>query len=213
MQDWNNAYKQNGVIQKPVLDLVKKAVSLFKKKKIKAILDLGFGTGRHTVYLAKNGFKVYGIDISKEGKKITLERLKKSNLKAKLKISSMSGLPYPDKFFDAVVSTYVVHHAVKRDILKTFSEINRILKKSGFLVLTVPTPKDGNFGHGKKLEPNTFLGVPDLDHDTPHHFFTKKELKQILHNYRFIHFKQIIWFSERRKCKASSWEIIAEKLV
>lgn len=48
-------------------------VSLFKKNKIKTILDVGCGTGDHVIALAKEGFKITGIDRStlmiKEAKK------------------------------------------------------------------------------------------------------------------------------------------------
>jgi 2-polyprenyl-3-methyl-5-hydroxy-6-metoxy-1,4-benzoquinol methylase len=46
---------------------------------------LGCGSGRHVVYLAKNGFEVYGIDIAKSGIKIAKEWLKDEKLKANLK--------------------------------------------------------------------------------------------------------------------------------
>lgn len=48
-------------------------VALFKKHKVKTILDVGCGTGDHVIALAKEGFKVTGIDRSnlmiKEAKK------------------------------------------------------------------------------------------------------------------------------------------------
>ena len=43
---------------------------------------MGCGTGRHTLYLAKQGFQVYGVDIAEEGIKIAKQWLKENNLKA-----------------------------------------------------------------------------------------------------------------------------------
>ncbi|MDH5746580.1 MAG: class I SAM-dependent methyltransferase [Candidatus Bathyarchaeota archaeon] len=41
------------------------AVPVFKSCKVEKVLDLGCGVGRHCIYLAKNGFDVIGVDVSK----------------------------------------------------------------------------------------------------------------------------------------------------
>src|SRR3989338_11431913 len=107
MKDWDSAYREKGILQNQVKGLVKYSVKLFKKRKFKRVLDLGFGTGRHTVFLAKGKFDVYGIDISNHGKKITERRLKNLHLHANLKIADMARLPYKKDFFDAIISTHV----------------------------------------------------------------------------------------------------------
>jgi methylase of polypeptide subunit release factors len=50
-------------------------VKLLRKIKAKRILDLGCGTGRHVIALAKKGFEVYGVDISKKALNLAKERL------------------------------------------------------------------------------------------------------------------------------------------
>lgn len=39
-------------------------VTLFKKEKVESVIDIGCGTGEHDIALAKNGFKVLGIESS-----------------------------------------------------------------------------------------------------------------------------------------------------
>ena len=69
-KQWDKIFKQYGkFFTKPQEDILK-IVRLFKKKGVKRVLDLGCGSGRHIVCLAKQGFKVYGIDIAPEGIKI-----------------------------------------------------------------------------------------------------------------------------------------------
>ena len=78
---WDKAFQEKGRIwtnpQEDILWLTKR----WKKEGVKRILDLGCGTGRHAVYLAKNGFEVYGMDIAKTGIKIAKEWLKKEKAK------------------------------------------------------------------------------------------------------------------------------------
>ena len=212
VEDWDTAYKEKGILQKPILDIMKEVVDLFKERNVKRVLDNGFGSGRHTVLLAKHGFDVHGIDISKEGKKITERLLKEKGLKAKLKIANVVSLPYKNEFFDAIICTYVLGHGMKKDIIKAFDEMKRVLKKSGILVLVVLSTKDDLYGKGEEIEPNTFLGVPDIDRDVPHHFYTKEELKDLLPNFKFIKFEEKVGFTERRKCQFGAFDIIAEKL-
>lgn len=137
-RQWDKIFKQYGkVFTKPQED-IPRITKLFKKKGVKRVLDLGCGSGRHTVYLAKHGFEVYGLDISKTGIKISNEWLKKEKLRANLKIGSIyEKLPYKDNFFDAIISTQTLHHARIEKIRKLIKEMERVLKAGGLIFVTV----------------------------------------------------------------------------
>ena len=64
MKDWDGIYKTRGEVQIQVLPRVRRIVPFLKQNKVRKILDLGCGTGRHTVFLAQHGFNVTAIDIS-----------------------------------------------------------------------------------------------------------------------------------------------------
>jgi len=135
---WNKIFGIKGkVFTKPQPD-IPKIVKSFEKKGAKRVLDLGCGTGRHLIYLAKKGFDVYGIDIAKRGIEIARKWLKKEGSRANLKIGDIyKKLPYQDSFFDAIISTQVIHHARIDAIRKAIKEIERILKPSGLIFITV----------------------------------------------------------------------------
>jgi SAM-dependent methyltransferase len=109
---------------------------LFKEKGIEKILDLGCGSGRHTVYFAKKGFDVYGIDVAPVGLKITRDWLKKENLRANLKLGSFfKKLPYKDNFFGAVIAVQAISHGRIENIRKLIKEIERVLKPNGLIFI------------------------------------------------------------------------------
>ncbi|MEI7424976.1 MAG: class I SAM-dependent methyltransferase [Candidatus Staskawiczbacteria bacterium] len=138
MKQWNEIFKEKGRVFLEPQEDIPKIVKLFKKKGIKKVLDLGCGSGRHTVYLAKNGFDVYGIDISPIGIKLTKDWLKKEKVQATLKLGPIyKKLPYKDNFFDAIVSTSTINHAKIEDIRKLIRDIQRILKTGGLIFMTV----------------------------------------------------------------------------
>jgi cyclopropane fatty-acyl-phospholipid synthase-like methyltransferase len=108
---WDKLYKEKGKFFEEIQEDLPRVVRLLKKSGAKRVLDLGCGSGRHLVYLAKQGFNVYGIDNSKSGIEIGKNWLKKEGLKANLKIGDIyKNLPYPDDFFDAIISTQTLHH-------------------------------------------------------------------------------------------------------
>jgi len=112
-------------------------VKLFKKRGVRKVLDLGCGSGRHTVYFAKNGFNTYGLDIAPVGLKITKDWLKQEGLRANLKLSSIfNRLPYKDNFFDAIISIQVINHGRIESIRKLIKEMERILKPNGLIFIT-----------------------------------------------------------------------------
>jgi len=138
MPEWDELFKEEEFRWAEPNQAVVELVKIFKSRNIKRILDLGCGTGRHLVYLAKQGFEVYGSDVSERGLSYAKRGLEKERLNAIILRSDMTVIPHPDTFFDAVISIYVIYHNTLDNIEKAVSEIRRVLKKNGYLVLTVP---------------------------------------------------------------------------
>ena len=154
------------------------------------ILDFGCGAGRHLVYFAKRGFEVHGFDASETAIKRAREVLKSENLFAHLKVWDMTKpLPYEDAFFDAVLAVRVMHHTYMDNIKRIVREIDRVLKKGGFLFLLVPFSREEILGwkqKGGKLEepePGTYVYSEGEEKGIPHHIFTKEELLRLFENY------------------------------
>jgi len=139
---WDRIFKKEKKAFPTILKDVQAVVKFFEKRNVKRVLDLGCGTGRHLIYLAKQGFDVYGIDISKHGIEIANKWSKEENLKAHLKIGDIyRKLPYENNFFDAIVSTKTVHHGKIENIRKLIKEMERILKPHGLIFITVTKRK------------------------------------------------------------------------
>ncbi len=180
---WNKTFKQHGkFFIKPQEDIPKLARE-WKKKKVKRILDLGCGSGRHVVYFAKKGFEVYGIDIAEEGIKIAKKWLKEKELKAKLRVGDIyKKLPYKSNFFDAIICIRTLNHGKIEWIRKTIKEIWRVLRPSGYLFVTVHKhmgkkhiPKDKLYGI-KWIAPRTYIILGGPDKGIPHYRFNKQIL-------------------------------------
>ena len=203
MNQWNTIFKWSGkVFEKPQGNMPE-IVKTFKKNGVKKVLDLGCGSGRHTVYLAKNGFEVYGIDIAPIGIKMTRDWLKKEKARANLKIGSIyKKLPYPNNFFDAVVSTQTIHHEKIENIRKAILEVERVVKPKGLIFMSVRKRKVGkNWKVGtiikksgfqksdyKVIAPRTYIPLDRGEKGLTHYLFNKELIKK-----EFSDFKPKVW--------------------
>jgi SAM-dependent methyltransferase len=93
---------------------------------------VGCGTGRLLSMLS--GYDKHGIDISED-------YLKRASLTgAELCLSKIEDMPFCDEVFDTVVCTDVLEHVF--DLNQAMTQLFRVLKPDGFLVLRVPYKED-----------------------------------------------------------------------
>jgi len=99
----------------------------------KKILDYGCGNGIHSIWLAKYGAQVIGIDLSKFSLQIARERAKKTGLENKIEFLSMDceDLKFPENSFDIIFDGGTFSSL---DLKKAYPELVRVLKSDGFLI-------------------------------------------------------------------------------
>lgn len=134
-----------------VTDLIKK---WGRKEKFK-ILDAGCGTGGLAVKLASLG-EVSAIDASPEAIKFAKIR----GVGAKL--ASIGRIPFPDKSFDVVTCIDVIYHKQVKDDVGALSEIRRVLKPGGLLILRVPANKFLMSAHDRHVHTARRYDRPEL---------------------------------------------------
>lgn len=106
------------------------------------ILELGAGQGRNGLWLARLGFQVEARELSQTG------------VNAMNKAAADEALPFHAirsdardallEIYDAVISTYMLHHLRRKDAQRVIAQIQLHTKPCGFNVLTVFT-KQGDF--------------------------------------------------------------------
>ncbi len=111
----------------------KKELDIFIKslKKGSKILDAGCGTGHVAKYLSNLGFKVVGIDLSKE----MISIAKKKTKKATFKIMDLRDLKFKKHSFDAIITLFALIHINKKECILTLKNIHSLLKPGGFLFI------------------------------------------------------------------------------
>ena len=192
MPDWEEIFKEKGYLFVDPHQDMSRLSTLFHDNDVKRILDLGCGTGRHLAFLSRAGFEVTGFDSSKTALDLAKKWLIEEELEAAVHLGRMEEtFPYPDDYFDAVVSVQVIHHNLMRDILITVREIERVLKSKGYLFITIPIlgPKPENTDedwHLHQVEDGTFIPKSGPESGIPHHYFTEEEIHEVFSNFEIL---------------------------
>jgi len=97
----------------------------------KALLDAGCGTGWFSQAAAARGARVTSMDVGSELLKIVAQKCVSKRV-----IGDLMKMPFKAKSFDIVVSSEVIEHVT--DPRKAISEMYRVLKPGGILIITTP---------------------------------------------------------------------------
>jgi len=68
---WDTIFKHRGSVFTEPHEDMRQIVSLLKARAAQTVLDLGCGSGRHVMYLARHNFSVFGVDHSPAGIALT----------------------------------------------------------------------------------------------------------------------------------------------
>ncbi|RPJ58702.1 MAG: class I SAM-dependent methyltransferase [Acidobacteria bacterium] len=185
---WDRIYAENGRFFTQPHEALPEMVNLLKARSLRRVLDLGCGSGRHLVPLARAGFSVFGFDNSTHGLLFAREDLAKEQLKTELQLGDFRNpLPYRDGSFDAVLSIQVIHHADTKTIERVVAEIGRILAPGGLLFLTVPKFRNQATSF-RQIEARTFVPEDGPEKGLPHHYFDEGELRELLRGFQIFSF-------------------------
>ena len=107
------------------------------------VLEVSFGTGYLLMQYADR-FDAYGIDYNEKMISIAENNLGKKGITAKLEQANVESLPYEDEMFDSIINTMAF--SGYPDGVKAMSELHRVLKKGGKLLLVdINYPADRNW--------------------------------------------------------------------
>jgi len=149
-------------------DLVKKLVEQYGEGK--KYLDAGCGTGLLLRHLPPGSV---GLDINPRG----ITKAKEYVPKAALVVADIEEIPFPGNMFETVLCVDVLDRLPRPD--RAISEIERVLKKGGILIGTVPALNP--------LWRLQFLTTTAPETEPYRKEYTKREIERLLAPFKVIH--------------------------
>lgn len=112
------------------------------KEKYNRLLEVGYGSGILFPALSRISREIYGLEIHQK-EELVYRFLRSQKIdNVILKSGSVLQMPFPDNFFDCIISVSTLEHIAKldkdRSLDKTFSEIKRVLEPEGDMALSFP---------------------------------------------------------------------------
>ena len=207
MKQWNEIWKTAGgragwlTPDPSVVSLVPR----FKDEGLQRVLDLGFGLGRHSILLAREGFDVCGIESSPVGLDHARQWADREAVAVNLSLGDMSCLPYGGDSFDLVLAWNVIYHGTVDYIRSTIIEIERCLRRGGYLVCSLISTKNDQCGWGEEIEHGTYVVAGHYEKSHPHHYFDRAEVEAFLGRFALLECEEV----EQSRPEDYHWQILA----
>ena len=119
-------YKNYELILQSIYDLVEDL-----NKKNSKILEIGVGTGNLASKFLNSNYDIVGIDQSREMLSVAKEKYPS----LKVRLGEFLKIPYDNKSFDIIISTYAFHHLNEREKCIAIEEMIRVLKDNGVIII------------------------------------------------------------------------------
>ncbi|MCO6041406.1 class I SAM-dependent methyltransferase [Thermococcus alcaliphilus] len=126
-------------------------------------LEIGIGTGK-TLHYYPQGVELYAVDGSEKMLEMAKRRAEELGIEVKLIVAEAERLPFPDNYFDTVVSSFVFCTVPNPD--KAMDEIKRVLKPGGRVIFLEHTKSESRIVNYLFLFPMKLILKPLLD-DNP----------------------------------------------
>jgi len=120
-----------------VLNYVTRSVQLRGR-----VLDFGCGPGYMMEKLVKRGVAVEGIDFSEHSVKAATDRLSGHQLFRGARHITALPLPESDGTYDVVFLIETIEHIITEHLESTLTELARLVRRGGTLVVTTPNRED-----------------------------------------------------------------------
>jgi SAM-dependent methyltransferase len=109
-------------------DLIERVFATYGSGRVRRVLDLGCGTGRHAVILAERGYEVTGVDRSPE----MVERARARGSLAHFELGDIASIDLGETFEAALMNFAVLGYQVgNTDLQATLATVRRHLRTGG----------------------------------------------------------------------------------
>jgi 2-polyprenyl-3-methyl-5-hydroxy-6-metoxy-1,4-benzoquinol methylase len=183
-----------------VVERMKNFIRAYTKNKINAcFLDAGCGTGRLLPEFESYFNKILAIDPDERLLEIAKDTVKKSGLSRKVifQHTSIEKLEWKERSIDVILCSHILQHVHTDSLTNILTKFEQLLENNGFVFITTCYSRKNYDYYVKMYLKNSKVVEEVIDKDEfnllidnennilPIHFFSKKSMFKMFHNFRF----------------------------
>ena len=182
------------------------------------VLEIGCGPGPNLWYLAREGYRVAGMDCSATALRMARQRLETEFLPTDsehldLRVGDFAALPWADGAFDAVIEVAALYANPLAGIRCTIAEIHRVLKPGGLFFGKLFDEQTTGSDSGVEIEPGTREN-PDRGPcagNAVAHFFNQTELHELFGGFASLGIDSVFRTDHGGETQIFHWLVTARK--
>jgi 2-polyprenyl-3-methyl-5-hydroxy-6-metoxy-1,4-benzoquinol methylase len=192
LEFWQRAWNmcKTPYTQMPDLEYVPWIPQRLESNSASRILDLGCGSGWLSVFLARNGFKVTGIDVAPHALELGRQWAAMESLDITFDVGDMGDMPYPNNSFDAVVANSIIEHLPLSLALVAMDKVKSMIVPGGTFIGCFDKVGTGP-GEYYKLEDGTQVYTDKGRKGMMLRYFPDEEVQQLFDGWKISEMKTL----------------------
>lgn len=176
--------------QMPDLPYLEKIPPLLKNVQTQTVLDLGCGSGWLSIFLARRGFVVTGVDISTHAIELAKTWATAEKLAIDFKALDIADISFPDGSFDAVVANSIFEHFTYDMAKITLSRLRHMLVPDGQFIGCFDKVGGGP-GEYYELSDRTHVYTDKARRGMLLRYFSNEELRSLFEDWKVSIFEEL----------------------
>ncbi len=183
----------------------------------KRMLEIGCGAGRHVYFFRSMGLEVVGTDVAPSAIDFTRRRLETDGLMegVDLQVADATQIAYPDNSFDGILAWRFLHVLSPNDARKCISEIFRLVRPGGKVLLGTRSPRSTNYEliqAGKGADSDFDYRSGQLsDRAVRDTYFSRHELTNLFAEFQDVEIEHMEWTRNNETFREAYWAVTATK--
>lgn len=155
-----------------------------RNSQLRSLLDVGCGYGRDSIFFAKHGFKVTGIDISHLGISMARNKALDSGLDVNFIEGDFFNCDLQTGSFDCIYLYKFLHQIRPNKLPILLNKVLATLSPIGVVAIATFSTYDKHYGRGKMIEQDVY----DERGFRPIHYFSWRKLEHFLKPFQINNF-------------------------
>jgi 2-polyprenyl-3-methyl-5-hydroxy-6-metoxy-1,4-benzoquinol methylase len=187
---------------------VAETIALLRQRGVQTVLDLGCGVGRHAILLAKAGFTVHAVDASPTAVDYVDRQAHDLGIAIHTHIAEMTHIPFENDTFDYLLAWNVIYHGDLSVVLRTLSEILRLIKPGGLFQGTMLSKRNSEIAQGRAIAKDTYINTDRFEKRHPHFYCNAADVIALFSSFEPL----VLRDTEHNRKGSYHWHLLAEKI-